>query len=137
MNKLIFLLLSLLITVASVSACGADDSTQKEGDAVVFVNKNLETAVREAIGKKGGDILVSDLKNLRSLSTPEKRINDLAGLEYCTNLEELDLNNNKITDISLLASLKKLARLNLASNLLTDISPLKSLINLQYLELGN
>jgi len=104
---------------------------------VTFPDPNLETAIREAIGKPMGDIYPSDLAGLTHLDASERDIVDITGLEYCTELTELNLYHNQISDISPLTNLAKLSRLSLGSNQISDISPLASLTNLRDLFLYN
>ena len=69
-------------------------------------------------------------------------IQDLTGIELCTNLQELNLRNNNINningieDISALAALADLTVLYLENLLISDISALSSLPNLQELNLA-
>jgi Leucine-rich repeat (LRR) protein len=69
-----------------------------------FPDKNLERAVRKAIGKPTGPIYVADLEKLTKLDAGLESITDLTGLEYCTDLEKLDLRTNPISDIKPLIS---------------------------------
>ncbi len=71
-----------------------------EGDAVAFPDPNLESVIREAIGKPMGPIYCVDLKGLTYIYATSSNITDLTGLEHCTSLTILHLANNKITDIS-------------------------------------
>jgi uncharacterized repeat protein (TIGR02543 family) len=104
---------------------------------VTFPDPNLETAIRQAIGKPSGDIYDTDLLPLTILQVPHKSVSNLSGLEYCTNLQILYLQDNQIADISALASLTKLQTLWLDYNQISNISTLASLTNLQKLDLGN
>ncbi|MFC1954189.1 leucine-rich repeat domain-containing protein, partial [Chloroflexota bacterium] len=103
---------------------------------VTFPDLNLEAAITEAIRKPRGSILPSDLEGLTSLSTENRNITDLTGLEYCINLTHLYLVANQISDISPLASLTNLIWLSLEQNQISDISPLASLTNLTMLDLA-
>lgn len=60
---------------------------------------------------------------------------DIAPLQYCTELEGLDLGHNNIDDISVLRYCKKLRYLIMADNFITDISVLEELPELMYVEL--
>jgi len=93
-------------------------------EAVTFEDSNLESAVREAIGKPTGDICQCDLTYL---DASESNITNLTGLERCTSLVVLRLWNNQIVDISPLANLTSLMELYLWSNQIIDISPLANL----------
>jgi hypothetical protein len=104
-------------------------------DAIVtFLDPGLEAAIRDSIGKPDGDIYASDLVGLISLDASVRNINDLTGLEYCTNLTDLYLQFNEITDISILQNLTGLQLLHLYTNHISDISPLQNLTNLRNLD---
>ncbi len=96
---------------------------------------NLESAIRDALEKPEGDITVADMESLTELWAGNKGIEDLAGLEYATNLTNLDLNNNEISDISSLSSLTNLIELHLVDNDISDISPLSGLTKIDFLNL--
>jgi len=65
-----------------------------------FPDKNLDTAVREAIVKPEGNIKPWDLERFYILNAAEKKIENLEGLQYCADMKELDLSGNRISDIS-------------------------------------
>lgn len=60
---------------------------------------------------------------------------DLAPLQYCTDLVYLDLGHNKITDLSFVHNLPKLKVLIVANNKIKDVTPLSGLADLEYLEI--
>ena len=119
----------LLIGLSLSSCSGAGDPV------VTFPDPNLDTAIREALNKPSGPIYASELAGLASLSANVSGIEDLSGLQYCTNLQILYLESNQISDISPLASLTNLAYVYLESNQISDISPLANLTNLTELYL--
>jgi cell division septation protein DedD len=99
-----------------------------------FPDKNLEMAVRIALGKLSNqEITEADLMSLRSLDAAKRGVTDLTGIEHCLNLRHLYLNGNLFSDISALASLTNLKFLNIGGNSVSDISPLSSLTNLSQL----
>ncbi len=102
---------------------------------VVFPDKNLEAAIREAINKPSGDILKSNLQNLPFLTASCENIQNIDGLQYFTSLTMLDLAVNQISDISPLAELTNLTWLSIWSNQISDISPLAELTNLTWLSI--
>ena len=117
--RILAVTLSLLVFVAMLVGCAGSETVS------LFPDKNLEAAVRDALGKQAGEeITVAELANLTTLSARNSDITDLSGIEYCTNLTELDLSNNKISDISALSSLTNLSWLNLNDNLINNIWPL-------------
>ncbi len=77
----------------------APPPTHSPDDAVSFPDDNLESAIREAIGKPSGTILAADLAGLTTLNASHSDIADLAGLQYCTSLNFVDLSHNSISSI--------------------------------------
>jgi len=92
-----------------------------EGEAVTFVDPNLEAAIREAIDVPDRLIYPSDLAGFTSLSASGKNISNLTGLEHCTDLTHLDLSYNQIGIIAPLANLTNLAYLQLDLNQIGNI----------------
>ncbi|MCP4105582.1 MAG: leucine-rich repeat domain-containing protein [Desulfobacteraceae bacterium] len=111
--------------------------------SVSFPDENLETVIRQAVNKPTGDIRKSDLQGLTELNANGKKIYNIEGIQYCTNLTKLELGDdfqnftsNQISDISAVAGLTKLTYLNLHSNQISDISALAGLTNLTRLNLN-
>ena len=108
---------------------------------IQFKDKNLETALVEALKKKGvtkaQDITIAKAETIDTLYLDEKEITNLDGLQYFTNLEYLSLEKNNISDIQELKGLTKLTELQLANNKISDITMLDKLINLDHLGLDN
>jgi len=110
----------------------------EEDKVVTFLDVNLETVIREAIGIPQDLIYTRNMEGLTSLCARESGISDLSGFEYAICLRQLDLGGNQISDISPLSNLTRLTRLNLEWNQISDISPLANLTNLAWLSLwGN
>jgi Leucine-rich repeat (LRR) protein len=110
-------------------------STPSKG---IIRDSNLEVAVRAALGKQSGEILMSELASLNILHATNMGITDLTGIGYCTNLIELDLSNNQISDIYPLSNLINLEVLNLDTNWIVDISAVSRLTNINWLNIqGN
>jgi|GEM_PF-1277318 len=103
---------------------------------VDFPDTNLEKVIRDKLNQPGGSIKKSALLTIEDLGAEAKGIEDLSGLEYCTNMRGLSLIGNQISDISQLSSLTKLINLNLIINQIDDISPLAGLTDLEHLHLG-
>jgi len=140
---------------ALVAVCVSSLSCSPGG--ISFPDPNLEEAIREAINKPTGPILQADLDKLTSLD--RSFVEDLSGLQHCTNLRQLSilmgeirnlspisglssltsltLDDCQITDISALSGLYQLEFLDLDYNQITDISPLASLTSLKYLTMDN
>ena len=103
---------------------------------VTFPDENLETVIREALGKQAGEeITAGELAELTTLDAKGRRIADLSSIRYCTNLFTLFLQENLISDLSPLATLTSLPFLFLDENQISDLSPLASLTKLRTLEL--
>jgi len=94
---------------------------------VTFQDPNLEAVIRESISKPEGDILLSDVSELKVLTASSKDIVSLSGIENLTSLTNLGLDINHITDISPLSTLTSLTELRLNVNQISDISPLSNL----------
>ena len=97
------------------------------GSPITFADTHLEAAIREAIGKPEGDLLVEDVVGLTFLDASGRNIQSLEGMEHLTNLTQLELNNNAIVDLSPLAGLTNLTELSFAS---TSTRYLLSLIHI-------
>ncbi|MDY6836184.1 MAG: leucine-rich repeat domain-containing protein, partial [Chloroflexota bacterium] len=125
--------------VLSVSSDGGAGTINIEitHNPVVFVDPNLESAVRDAISKPSGDILEDDLLGLTTLIASDLGITDLSGIEYCKDLEHIELDRNEVTDISPLNALVELTYVKLDDNDISDILGLDNLANLTYLSLSN
>jgi Leucine-rich repeat (LRR) protein len=67
---------------------------------VVFPDKNLEAAIREALGKAEGQITIDDVKGLAEFDAEDRNIENPSGLEALTNLTWLELSDNQIQDIA-------------------------------------
>ena len=112
--KILAITMSLLILITMVAGC-----TKSEA---LFPDKNLESAIRNALNKLLGEKLTTDdLVNLTTLSAGDSNITDLSGIEYCINLNGLNLPNNIISDIYPLFSLDNLVSLNLENNQISQI----------------
>ena len=110
------------------------------GQAVMFPDKNLEAALRALVFEKKNnteELTDDDLRKISTLEAKGSKIQNLAGLEKCTNLLLLDLSNNEIADLAPIRGLARLQSLSLAQNKIADITPLMDLNKLQYLNLSN
>ncbi len=111
-----------------------EDPDPEDGTrTVIFVDSDLENAVREQLGKTTGDITPEDMAGLTWLDVDSKGITDLSGLEHAVNLELLSFGHNQVDDISPLAGLTNLVWLGFGMNHVSDISPLAGLTNLEVL----
>ena len=117
----------------------AEEATEEEEEddtPVTIPDANLRAVIEAALDKaRGATITVAEMKTLDHLRVREADINDLAGLEFATNLTSFDLWennlwNNNITDLSALAGLTNLRSLNLFRTNISDLSALAGLTNL-------
>ena len=92
------------------------------GPYVVFPDKNLEAAVRQALERPKGPLTRGHLKRMKELEVNHKAIEDLTGLEHAVNLTKLNLMDNQISDVSPLVSLTNLGYLVLENNQLNQES---------------
>lgn len=81
---------------------------EKELNPVITIkDKSLEQSIKAALNLTG-DITLSDMHNLTSLTNRTGQITTLEGLENAGNLVNLDIVGNKVTDFSPLKELSKL-----------------------------
>ncbi|NIA12478.1 MAG: hypothetical protein GWP08_00250 [Nitrospiraceae bacterium] len=109
--------------------------SQVQAFEVTFPDVSLEQAIRTTIGKPSGPIEDTDLVGVgfTSLNATFRGIEDLTGLEYCTDLVEVYLYGNAIDDIAPLASLPALRDIYMWENQISDLSPLAGLLELRFL----
>ncbi|MDD5456244.1 MAG: leucine-rich repeat domain-containing protein [Candidatus Margulisbacteria bacterium] len=80
---------------------------------------------------------IVDLQRLEGeLELQFQNINDLSGIENCSNISSLNLTHNLLVDVNILSELKQLEILYLAENLIEDISFLRKLTNLRELDIS-
>jgi internalin A len=140
------IVLPYLLLVAMLAGCTAPPSAateptgappatfQTEPKIVTFPDKNLESVIKEALGKTADEeILSTELTQLTELKAQNAGITDLSGIEYCTNLTVLGFWGNPISDVSPVSSLTNLTDLHLCEIQISDIHPLSSLTNLKWL----
>ena len=113
------------------------------GNVVTFADKNLETAIRAALKKPGGDLFELELLSLTSLNLNQSDVTDLSGLELCRNLRIVAAEYNSISELAPLMQLRQLEVLSLNGNPIAklpdggaDLSCLQFLPELRELYLG-
>jgi hypothetical protein len=117
--------------------------TVKPRQNCVIEDTCLEINIREQLKYKEGALTIDNLQLLDSLDvkflTAGRKVTNLKGMEYCTNLTYLHLGFQGITDLRPISELTKIEDLSLTQNwTIEDISPLSNLINLKILDLeGN
>ena len=126
---LVFSLMLVFMSGPVINGCAG---SEPEGQQVTFPDKNLEERIRQVLDIPEDDkITTTELATLTKLDATSRGINNISGLEYCTNLTHLDLGLDQISDISPLADLTNLTHVCLLINRrIIDISPLANLTNL-------
>ncbi|MGE6619144.1 leucine-rich repeat domain-containing protein, partial [Bacillus mycoides] len=114
-----------------------DKVDQQDESANVIVDKKLQQHInKNNLERKNINepITKEDLLQIKTLSIYSgEGINEIAGLEYMTNLEKLTLRESNVTDISVISGLRHLKYLNLSSNPIESIQPVSKLENLDML----
>jgi len=139
---------SLIICTLALCACTAQEP-------VHIPDPRLKTTIENELWV--WNPTPTDMLGLTSLNLSSRKIKDLTGLEYATNLQTLQLthnqvkdlsplstlanlrtlvpNNNQIKDLSPLSGLTQLRVLNIHENQIVDVTPLAGLKNLEFLDL--
>jgi Leucine-rich repeat (LRR) protein len=78
---------------------------------------------------------LEELKTVKELRVVTKRLKNLKGIKYFTNLEILNLTENEIEEIEGLDSIPSLRELNMNNNKITEIKGLENLTDLRKLYL--
>jgi hypothetical protein len=104
---------------------------------VTLADHNFQVCLRKALGRPTGEIMRSDLLDLKSLDASNQSITELSGIEAFPSLERLNLSSNYIRYLDALAGLTTLVELDLSHNYVIDVSPLAGLTNLKKLNLAN
>ena len=109
-----------------------------EPDPSVWMpDENLRTAIRKKLNiTDDAELTQARMTDFSSLTVNNKRINDITGLEYATNLKKLDLRKNRISDIAPLAGLTELTELKIGENNISDITALAGLTKLTHVGLA-
>ncbi|MDD9975728.1 MAG: leucine-rich repeat domain-containing protein, partial [Candidatus Poribacteria bacterium] len=104
---------------------------------VSIPDSNLKQAIRSQLGLASGDTLTDRaMKKLESLNVDDRKITNIAGLEYATQLRELFMGRNQIKNYDRLAELPNLTTLYLWTNNISDLSVLPILPKLEFLDLN-
>ena len=87
---------------------------------ITIKDEALKNSIKETLNLSSDDITVGDMHKLTELSSSNKWISSLEGLEYAKNLESLDVSYNEIKDLSPLKNLKKLTNINANPQIITE-----------------
>ena len=117
--------------IPSFAESGLTDHVMEWNDAA------LEQGIRDTIGIPEGDILLSDVWDMKQLSLENAGISDISALTEFTNLEYLNLSGNNLENADALTSLTKLRELKLNDNQLSDLSFLENMNALATLNLDH
>jgi len=106
--------------------------------SITFPDAALEAAVRTAIGKPTGTLVLGDVYDpeFTELSATNTGIVSLDGLQHCRYLTSLNLSRNAVETLTPLSTLYRLTALDLGCNVIDDVTPLANLHDLAHLELG-
>ena len=103
--------------------------------------KYMNTKTRDSFINKDSLKLIATQRNLDDVILLDdgysKKINDISGIQYYSNIEKIVFNNNSITNISYLKNLDHLKVLDLSGNKIEDFSDISNLINLEELRIEN
>lgn len=89
-------------------------------EVISIKDEYLKDSIKKELNLSSDDITIADMHKLINLSTPNKWISSLEGLEYAKNLESLDISYNGIKDLSPLKNLKKLENINANPQIITE-----------------
>ena len=106
------------------------------GTVVHITDPILRIMITEELDKNVDDpITVDEIKGLTRLESNRRRVHNLTGLQFATNLAHLELDNSRVSDISPLKGLTKLSFLEVHGGF-SDLSFLSGLANLKFLDVA-
>lgn len=121
-----------------VTGDDTEDSTGDDitptGDAIKWVDPEIEAEVRDILEKPDGEIQLSELTEITALSC--SGATTLDDLVHFTNLEELSISGEEITDFTPISTLTTLNDLAISNTGITDITSISELTNLTVLDLS-
>ena len=96
---------------------------------------NLRAAIADTLNiPHNAPITQGDMNRLTDLVVNSQGIQNLAGLEFATNLEVLFIDDNPITDLGALSNLTNLTTLGMCGIATPNINPLRHLVKLTHLD---
>lgn len=110
-------------TVSFIWNLVADPSTIIPEEMITIPDDNLRTAIKEALDLTDDtQITESKMKTLTAFQAQNKRIRNLEGIEYASNLTEMNLLGNQITAEGIVPAFKlqKLKTVNIDRNSILD-----------------
>lgn len=115
----LMLVLILLLTACSSTSNSEGNKTTSKADpnkAVTIKDPQLEAVIRDEIKKPEGDILVSDMEGISSLSIDCKKtpVKQLDGLEYATKLHSFSYRYGELESLDPIANCQELEYMNVS-----------------------
>lgn len=104
---------------------------------MIWHDPAVEKAVREAVGKEQGTLMLSDVIRLKRLDLSALDIKSIEDLEELSHLEFLDLSLTSITDLTPISSLKDLKELWCQYGDISDLTPLEGMEKLTRIHLDH
>ena len=106
------------------------------GTVVHITDPILRIMITEELDKNpNAPITVKEMEGLRELRSRDRRVHDLTGVHYATNLTRLELDNSRVSDLSPVRDLTNLDFIEVHGPI-PDLSPLAGLINLRRLDIA-
>ncbi|WP_026691146.1 TraB/GumN family protein [Alteribacter aurantiacus] len=104
-----------IVLIALLTIIGCSEPTESE-NVSFFEDRQLESAVREALGQPEGELTEAELQDIRTLHAFERNIQSLDGIENLKSLEELIVFGNQIEDITPLLDLPNIENVDIENN---------------------
>ena len=112
MKSVFTIVRGLVLSLLVLANCPASLQAQE----VSIPDPNLNTVVRQTLGKTNGPLTQLDMLGLTNLSAIFRNITNMQGLEAAQNLVSLDLQDNRITSFNLPTNLTRLVFLDVSEN---------------------
>ncbi|WP_105615336.1 S-layer homology domain-containing protein [Vallitalea okinawensis] len=104
------------------------------GSQLSYFDKNLETTIRQELGKVSGNILEEELATITSLNASGMNIKSVEGLDKLKNLKTLNISYNAIENTEPFKSLTNLEAINITESIANE-KELASIVD--YFESGD
>lgn len=115
-----------------------ETNVMPEDHVMIWNDEVVEKEMREITGIEFGDIMLSDVWDIKALylsGTQDNRIKTIDAISELTNLENLEIKYVRFQDLDALRNLKKLKKLVVVAGTLYDINALAELTELESLTL--
>ena len=115
------------------------DITQPDvlpGSHILIPDPILRIMITEELGtSSNAPITVEEMEGLSELRSRDRRVHDLTGVHFATNLTRLELDNSRVSDLSPVSGLTNLDFIEVHGPI-SDLSPVAGLINLRRLDIA-